>query len=192
MTPSSIEETDGRKEITSNINTSWSRYQPIDSESNTLYVQPHINFKWLHFLQTEAEKKALITEEVPETVTYKAYVYRKLKELSFAASLNRKNNQPLIFGKKLQKIQSYKSTISNFVNTVKARIRDGIFCSVKKSVQIDAQAFWKLAKEYGIEDYPKGFKNEEMLFSFYYKLFDFSKVSFRTRKSLSNGRKTFK
>ncbi|KAL0074548.1 hypothetical protein F4703DRAFT_1744994, partial [Phycomyces blakesleeanus] len=60
--PSSIEKTDALKEITTNINTLWSLYQPIDSEPDTLYAQPHMYFKWLHFLQTEVDKIALITE----------------------------------------------------------------------------------------------------------------------------------
>ncbi|KAL0075101.1 hypothetical protein F4703DRAFT_1798600 [Phycomyces blakesleeanus] len=60
------------------------------------------------------------------------------KNFLFAASLNGNqfnsfreqvlisinSNQPLIFGKKLQKIQSFKTTVSNFVNTVKARIKN--------------------------------------------------------------------
>ncbi|KAL0088925.1 hypothetical protein J3Q64DRAFT_1697197 [Phycomyces blakesleeanus] len=78
-------------------------------------------------------------------------------------------------------------TVSNFVNTVKTRIKDDTFCPVKytdkrgyrffsllpvylfqgKSVQIDAHAFWRL-------------------------LFGFSKIGFRARKSLSNGRKTLR
>ncbi|KAL0095592.1 hypothetical protein F4703DRAFT_1789250 [Phycomyces blakesleeanus] len=77
--PSSIEKTDALKEITSSVNILWLRYQPIDSESYTLYAQPSMYFKWPHFLQTKVEKKALITEEVPETATSKAYFYCKLK-----------------------------------------------------------------------------------------------------------------
>ncbi|OAD71153.1 hypothetical protein PHYBLDRAFT_66555 [Phycomyces blakesleeanus NRRL 1555(-)] len=141
------------KEITRNINTLWSRYQPIDSKPNTLN----------------------------QSNSFREHVL---------ISIN--SNQPLILGKKIQKIQTHKTTVSNFVNTVEARIKDSPFCTVKRSVQIDAQTFWRLAKESGIEDYPKSSKNEEMLSDFYYKLFDFSKIGFRARESISIGRKIFK
>ncbi|KAI7898320.1 uncharacterized protein BX663DRAFT_546534 [Cokeromyces recurvatus] len=66
--------------------------------------------------------------KIPETVASKAYVHRKLKELQFAASLNRRKfeslkeavlssingNAPLIFGKKLQSIQEHKPMVSTF------------------------------------------------------------------------------
>ncbi|KAL0088666.1 hypothetical protein J3Q64DRAFT_1881599 [Phycomyces blakesleeanus] len=130
---------------------------------------------------------------------------KAIKEFPFTTLLNRKqfnslreqvlisinSDQTLIFERNLQKIQPHKKTTLNFVSTIRSRIKDSTFCRFKKSVQIDVQAFWRLAKESGIEDYPKGSKNEEMS-NFYYKLFGFSIIGFRTRESLSNDRKVFK
>jgi hypothetical protein len=67
-----------------------------------------------------------------------------------------------------------------------------IYSVQTKSIQIDAQAFWRLAKQCGIPNYPKGKKTESDLTDFYYRLFNFTKLGFRTRDSLTSGKKKFK
>ena len=62
----------------------------------------------------------------------------------------------------------------------------------QKSMQIDAQAFWRLVKQCGIPSYAKGKKTESDLTDFYYHLFNFTKQGFRTRDSLTSGKKKFK
>ncbi|CEI89618.1 hypothetical protein RMCBS344292_03969 [Rhizopus microsporus] len=59
-------------------------------------------------------------------------------------------------------------------------------------MQIDAQAFWRLVKQCGIPSYAKGKKTESDLTDFYYHLFNFTKLGFRTRDSLTSGKKKFK
>jgi hypothetical protein len=115
-------------------------------------------------------------------------------------------------GKKLAKLTSQDvSIIQAFIKTVKERIKDGTFLPSKytdprgcrlfslapiyavqnKAVQIDTQAFWKLIKEFNVPGYHTGKKTEAELTDFYYKLFKFSKLGFRTRDSLSTGKKRF-
>ena len=97
------------------------------------------------------------------------------------------------------------------ITSIQSRIEDGTFTPAKytdrrgyrffsilpvysfamKSIQIDAQAFWRLLKQSGIENIPKGVKDKSALSDFYYRLFNFSKMGFRTRKSLSEGKKQF-
>lgn len=224
--PSSVEKSPHLEDIVKKLNLLWSNYQDLNNDPEDLYSQPHRFFKWMFYLQKEVNKKVYIMEETPLKVASKSYVYRKLKDLSFTKTLNRRSfkslqeqvlesintNTTLVLGKKLKKLEPHLSAILKFVEIVQSRIKDNTFTPTKytdqrgyryftllpiytfamKSVQIDAQAFWRLAKQCNIEGYKKGPKTESDLYDFYYKLFDFSKIGFRKLEKLSKGRKKFR
>ena len=58
------------------------------------------------------------------------------------------------------------------------------------SVQIDAQSFWKLAKQCGNKIKP-GQKNDNDLTLWYFNVFDVSKIGYKTLKSLQSRPKKF-
>ncbi|KAI8997012.1 hypothetical protein BDB01DRAFT_830637 [Pilobolus umbonatus] len=142
---SSVERTPKLVRVKQKMTDLWKQHQEEDCHQETLYSQPHNFIKWLYFLQKEDEKVVHITEEVTATVASKAYVYRKLKELPFVASLNRRRfnclqeavqssingDKPLIFGEKLQVIQEHMPLVSTSVSTVTSRIEDKTFCPTK-------------------------------------------------------------
>ena len=55
--PSSAPCSNYYKEITENIASMWSKYQPDQCDSDTLYSKPHLFLKWLYFLSQEVQKK---------------------------------------------------------------------------------------------------------------------------------------
>ncbi|ORE01275.1 hypothetical protein BCV72DRAFT_322274 [Rhizopus microsporus var. microsporus] len=140
-------------------------------------------------------------EHVPSKDASKAYVYRKLRELPFTSVLSKKKfnslreealhliNSDKTFapGKKLAKLtpqqlkQEYKMARSLLLN---ALTKEGVVFSIApiysvqtKSNQIDAQSFWRLGRK----------PND--LTDFYYQLFNFTKLGFRTRDNLPSGKK---
>ncbi|PHZ17818.1 uncharacterized protein RHIMIDRAFT_310421 [Rhizopus microsporus ATCC 52813] len=90
--PSSVPCNNYYKKIAESIANMWSKYQPDQYDSDTLYSKPHLFFKWFYFLSQEVQKKAFIMENVPSRVVSKAYVYRKLRELPFTDVLNKKKS----------------------------------------------------------------------------------------------------
>ncbi|KAI7907630.1 uncharacterized protein BX663DRAFT_528406 [Cokeromyces recurvatus] len=175
----------------------WSSYQALSCNSEDLYSQLHQFFKWL-FLPSAKNKKL---KELTFTSILNRRSFKSLQE-QVLQSIN--SNVPLILGRKLSKIKPHLSALETFVTSVKSRITDGTFTPEKKytdkcgyrfftllpiysfetkSVQIiDATAFWRLVKKSNIENYPKSTKTKSDLSDFYYKLFDFSKLGFRSRR----------
>ncbi|KAL4215593.1 hypothetical protein AB4K20DRAFT_1991562 [Rhizopus microsporus] len=155
------------------------------------------------FSVTRSAKKVFIMENVPSKFASKAYVYRKLRELPFTGALIKKSfdslreetlqsinsNKTFAPGKKLAKLTSQQ---------LKQEYKDGTLTPAKytdkrtKSIQIDAQAFRRLVKQCGIPNYFKGKKTESDLIDFYYHLFNYIKLGFHTRDSLTSGKKKFK
>ncbi|KAI7906086.1 uncharacterized protein BX663DRAFT_483730 [Cokeromyces recurvatus] len=143
-----------------------------------------------------------IMEEKLVTVASKSYIYRKLKELTFTSILNRQNfkslqeqvlqsinsNVPLIPGRKLFKVKPHLPALETFVTSVKSRITDGTFTR-EKYMNKRGYRFFTLLPTYSFET---NTKTESDLSDFYYKLFDFSKLGFRSLESPSQGRKQFK
>ncbi|KAI7892632.1 uncharacterized protein EV154DRAFT_585849 [Mucor mucedo] len=128
-------------------------------------------------------------EEKSSKFASKGYVYRKLKELPFTAGMNRRKFSSLL-EETLQSINSSKAFIQG-------RKLSQLFPQQVSIVQkfintIDAQAFWRLVKQSEIPNYPKQTKSESDLTDFYHQLFNFPKLGFRTRESLTTVKKTFK
>ncbi|ORE07329.1 hypothetical protein BCV72DRAFT_249522 [Rhizopus microsporus var. microsporus] len=143
------------------------------------------------FCRKKCKKKSFYYGKRTPKAASKAYVYRKLREVPFTGALSKKkfnslreetlqsinSNKTFAPGKKLAKLTPQQvSVVQNFIDTT-------------KSIQIDAQAFWRLVKQCGIPNYPKGKKTESDLTDFYYHLFNFTKLGFRTRDSLTSGKK---
>ncbi|ORE09418.1 hypothetical protein BCV72DRAFT_64318 [Rhizopus microsporus var. microsporus] len=129
--------------------------------------------------------------ELPFTGALSKKKFNSLREETLQLINSNKTFAP---GKKLTKLTPQQvSVVQNFIDTVKTRIQDGTFTPAKytdkrgcrffsiapiysvqtKSIQIDAQAFWRLMKQCGIPNYPKGKKTESDLTDFYYHLFNF-------------------
>ncbi|ORE01499.1 hypothetical protein BCV72DRAFT_321230, partial [Rhizopus microsporus var. microsporus] len=89
--PSSVPCSNYYKEFTESIASMWSKYQPDQCDSDTLYSKPHLFFKWFYFLSQEVQKKVFIMENVPSKVASKVYVYCKFRELPFTDVLSKKN-----------------------------------------------------------------------------------------------------
>ncbi|CEP08292.1 hypothetical protein [Parasitella parasitica] len=141
-------------------------------------------------------------ENEPSTVASKGFVYRKLQEIQFVQSLNRKrfrslqekvlqsinSSETFVPGKKLSSLTLQQiSILQQFIDTVKARIEDRTFFPAKCTDPRDAQALWRLVKQSNVPWYRPGAKTETDLTDAYHDLFRFSKLGFRTRESLSTG-----
>ncbi|CEI91879.1 hypothetical protein RMCBS344292_06156 [Rhizopus microsporus] len=148
----------------------------VPSKAN-LYAKPQCYMKWLHFIQKEMEQKKFIQEMKPQDKASGSYVHRKFQELPFVKKLNASNKLKNIDKKDIDAVQT-------FIKTVQARIQGKAFISLKytdprvlryfsllplykidsKSIQIDAQAFWRLAKQCDNKIKP-GYKRLESLTS---------------------------
>jgi hypothetical protein len=60
-----------------------------------------------------------------------------------------------------------------------------------KNIPIDAQSFWKIAKSVNKDGVGTGAKTDNDLTAWYFHVFDFSKIGFRTIQSLCTDRKKF-
>ncbi|KAI8050113.1 hypothetical protein BDF21DRAFT_404601 [Thamnidium elegans] len=197
--PLSVEKKSHLEEIIQKLNALWSSYKTMNNKQKDLHSQPHQFFKWMFYLQKEVSKKVYLMEETPLSVASKSHVYRKLKELSLAMTLNIRSFKSLqeqvlesinakillILGKKLKQLEPHISVLSKFVESVQSRIQDKTFTSAKYT----DRPFWRLVNQSGIEGYKKGAKNESDLYDFYFKLFDFSKIGFRKRKNCQRKKK---
>ncbi|GAA5806685.1 hypothetical protein MFLAVUS_000033 [Mucor flavus] len=147
--PSSIEKNQDFEHIVQQLNTLWTEYQTMNCNPEDLYSQPHEFFKWLYYLQQKLKEKVYIMEETQTTVASKTYVYRKLKEIAFTSTLNRKtfkslqeivlqcinSKVPLVLGEKLKKLEAHLPALLKFVTNVQSRIEDGTFKPTKYTDQ---------------------------------------------------------
>ncbi|CEI88061.1 hypothetical protein RMCBS344292_02462 [Rhizopus microsporus] len=149
------------------------------------------------------EQKKFIQEMKPQDKAPSSYVNRKLQELPFVKKLNTSKYRSL-------KENTLIATNSNKTLEITSKIQDKTFMSLKytdprgsryfslpplykidsKSVQIDAQAFWRLAKQCDNKIKP-GQKNDNDLTLWYFNVFDFSKVGYKTLESLTSRSKKF-
>ena len=125
----------------------WSKYQPDQCDSDTLYSKLHLFFKWFYFLSQEVQKKkGFIMENVPSKVVSKAYAYCKLRELPFISVLSKKkfnylreetlqsiiSNKTFAPGKILAKLTSQQvSVVQNFIKQLKQQYKAGTFTPAK-------------------------------------------------------------
>ncbi|ORE18515.1 hypothetical protein BCV71DRAFT_285265 [Rhizopus microsporus] len=134
--------------------------------------------------------------------------YRSVKENTLTA-IN--SNKILEIASKLKNIDKEDiDIIQTFIKTVQARMQDKTFMPLKytdprgsryfsllplykidsKSIQIDAQSFWKLAEQCDIKIKP-GQKNDNDLTLWCLNVFDFSKIGYKTLESLTSCSKKF-
>ena len=134
--------------------------------------------------------------------------YRQLKEYTLAA-IN--SNKALETTSKPNSIDKKDiDAVQTFIKTVQASIQYKTFMPLKytdprgsryfsllplykidsKSIQIDAQAFWRLAKQCDNKIKP-GQKNDNDLILWYFNVFDFSKIGYKTLESLTSRSKKF-
>ncbi|KAL4205885.1 hypothetical protein AB4K20DRAFT_1925791, partial [Rhizopus microsporus] len=174
--------------------------------------------KWLHFIQKEMEQKKFIQEMKPQDKASSNYVHRKLQLLSFVKKSLKENtltsinsNKTLEIASKLKNIDKEDiNIVQTFIKTVQARMQDKTFMPLKytdprgsryfsllplykidsKSIQIDAQSFWKLAEQCDIKIKP-GQKNDNDLTLWCFNVFDFSKIGYKTLESLTSRSKKF-
>ncbi|ORE11852.1 hypothetical protein BCV72DRAFT_331870 [Rhizopus microsporus var. microsporus] len=188
----------------------------VQSEAN-LYAKPRCHMKWLHFIQKEIEQKKFIQEMKPQDKASSSYAHRKLQELPFVKNLKENaltvinSNKTLEITSKLRNIDKKDiDTVQIFIKTVQARTQVMAFIPLKytdprgsryfsllplykadpKSIQIDAQSFWKLAKQCDneIKRGQKSYKAFESLSSCSKKnmiITDGYAISFMFKKSVS-------
>ncbi|ORE10450.1 hypothetical protein BCV72DRAFT_313669 [Rhizopus microsporus var. microsporus] len=134
--------------------------------------------------------------------------YRSLKENTLTAINSKK---ALEITSKLRNIDKKDiDAVQNFIKTVQARIQAKTFMPLKytglrgskyfsllplykiasKSIQIDAQAFWRLAKQCDNKIKP-GQKDDNDLTLWYFNVFEFSKIGYKTLNSLTSRPKKF-
>lgn len=177
------------------------------------YLQQKINEKVYIMEEKPATfaSKSYIYRKLKELTFTSILNRRSFKSLQEQVLQSINSKIPLVLGKKLEKLEPHLPALLKFITSIQSRIEDGTFTPAKytdrrgyrffsilpvysfamKSIQIDAQAFWRLLQQSGIENIPKGVKDKSALSDFYYRLFNFSKMGFRTRKSLSEGKKQF-
>ncbi|ORE01851.1 hypothetical protein BCV72DRAFT_320049 [Rhizopus microsporus var. microsporus] len=185
---------------------------PVDSRKTLayfIYKQKQVSI--MENVPSKVASKAHVygkLRELPFTGILSKKKFNSLREETLQSINSNKTFAP--GKKKLAKLTPQQvSVVQNFIDTVKTRVQDGTFTPAKytdkrgcrffsiapiysvqtKSIQIDAQAFWRLVKQCGIPNYPKGKKTESDLTDFYYHLFNFTKLGFRTRDSLTSGKK---
>ncbi|CEJ01632.1 hypothetical protein RMCBS344292_15655 [Rhizopus microsporus] len=147
-------------------------------------------------------------QELPFVKKLNISKYRSLKENTLTA-IN--SNKTLEITSKLKNIDKKDiDAAQSFIKTVQARIQDKTFMPLKytdsrgsryfsllplykidsKSIQIDAQSFWKLAKQCD-NNIKSGQKNDNDLTLWYFNVFDFSKIGYKTLESLTSRSKEF-
>ncbi|CEJ01724.1 hypothetical protein RMCBS344292_15745 [Rhizopus microsporus] len=147
-------------------------------------------------------------QELPFVKKLNTSKYRSLKENTLTA-IN--SNKALEITSKLKSIDKKDiNAVQNFIKTVQTRIQDKTFIPLKyteprgsryfsllplhkidsKSIQIDAQAFWRLAKQCDNKIKP-GQKCDNDLTLLYFNVFDFSKIGYKTLESLTSCSKKF-
>ncbi|CEJ02497.1 hypothetical protein RMCBS344292_16499 [Rhizopus microsporus] len=147
-------------------------------------------------------------QELPFVKKLNTSKYRSLKENTLIA-INA--NQTLEKTSKLKNIDKKDiDAVQTFIKTVQARIQDKTFIPLKhidprgskyfsllplykidsKSIQIDAQSFWKLAKQCD-NKIKLGQKNDNDLTLWYFNVFGFSKIGYKTLDSLTSRSKKF-
>ncbi|CEI92614.1 hypothetical protein RMCBS344292_06868 [Rhizopus microsporus] len=147
-------------------------------------------------------------QELPFVKKLNISKYRSLKENTLTA-IN--SNKALEITSKLKNIDKKDTdAVQTFIKTVQTRIQDKTFMPLKytdpresryfsilplykidsKSIQIDAQSFWKLAKQCDNKIKP-GQKNDNDLTLWYFNAFDFSKLGYKTLESLTSRPKKF-
>ncbi|CEG72553.1 hypothetical protein RMATCC62417_08096 [Rhizopus microsporus] len=147
-------------------------------------------------------------QELPFVKKLNTSKYRSLKENTLAA-IN--SNKTLEMTSKLKNIDKKDiDAVQTFIKTVQARIQDKTFIPLKhtdprgskyfsllplykidsKSIQIDAQSFWKLAKQCD-NKIKLGQKNDNDLTLWYFNVSGFSKIGYKTLDSLTSRSKKF-
>ncbi|KAI7898956.1 uncharacterized protein BX663DRAFT_489525 [Cokeromyces recurvatus] len=178
---------------------------PIMSQNDIYSIFTVVTVKKMYIMEEKlvtVASKLYINRRLKELTFTSILNRRSFKSLQEQVLQSINSNVPLILGRKLSKAKLHLPALETLVTSVKSRIADETFTCEKftnkrgyrvftllpiysfktKLVQIDATAFWRLVKESNIENYPKSTKIEPDLLGFYYKLFDFSKLGFRSRK----------
>ncbi|CEG65139.1 hypothetical protein RMATCC62417_01990 [Rhizopus microsporus] len=148
------------------------------------------------------------SQELPFVKKLNTSKYRSLKENTLT-TIN--SNKTLEITSKLKNIDKKDiDAVQTFIKTVQAKIQDKTFMPLKytdprgsryfsllplykidsKSIQIDAQSFWKLAKQCDNKIKPSQ-KNDNDLTLWYFNVFDFSKIGYKTLESLTSRSKKF-
>ena len=147
-------------------------------------------------------------QELPFVKKLNTSKYRSLKE-NILTAIN--SNKSLEITSKLKNIDKKDiDAVQTFIKTVQASIQYKTFMPLKytdprgsryfsllplykidsKSIQIDAQSFWKLAEQCDIKIKP-GQKNDNDLTLWCFNVFDFSKIGYKTLESLTSCSKKF-
>ncbi|KAG1201461.1 hypothetical protein G6F70_003138 [Rhizopus microsporus] len=147
-------------------------------------------------------------QELPFVKKLNTNKYRSLKENTLTAINSMKT---LEITSKLKNIDKKDiDAVQTFIKTVQASIQDNTFMPLKctdprepryfsllplykidsKSIQIGAQSFWKLIKQCDNKIKP-GQKNDNDLILWYFNVFDFSKIGYKTLESLTSRSKKF-
>ncbi|ORE06953.1 hypothetical protein BCV72DRAFT_327657 [Rhizopus microsporus var. microsporus] len=173
--PSIVSRVERHEAIVNNFLTFWSTYNAsndadVSSEAD-LYAKPQCYMKWLHFIQKSLRESTLTANNSNKT----------LEKTSKLRNIDKKD---------IDAVQA-------FIKTVQARIQDKTFMPFKyidprglryfsllPLYKIDSQSFWKLAKQRDNKIKP-GQKNDNDLKLWYFNVFDFSKISYKTLESLT-------
>ncbi|ORE03854.1 hypothetical protein BCV72DRAFT_314262, partial [Rhizopus microsporus var. microsporus] len=211
--PSTVDLNERHETIANSFLTFWSMYDAssnadVPSEAN-LYAKPRRHMKWLHFIKQEMEKKKFIQEMKPQGKASISYVHRKLQKLPFVKKLNtskyrllKKNILITINSNKTLEIlikrismlfkplsKQYKTRPSCFSNTLALEDQDTFLyfpCTrlIPRVYRLTLKSFGDLPSN--VNKIKPSQKNDNDLTLWYFNVFDFSKIGYKTLESLTS------
>ncbi|PHZ10819.1 uncharacterized protein RHIMIDRAFT_244703 [Rhizopus microsporus ATCC 52813] len=181
--PSTIDRIEQYETIVNNFLTFWSMYDASNDADK------------------EMEQKNFVQELKHQDKASSSYVHRKLQELPFVKKLNTSkyislkentltainSNKPLEITSRLKNIDKRDiDAVQSFIKTVQARIQDKTFMPLKYTKSRGSRYF-SLFSLYRIDSKNQTrSKNDNYLTLWYFNVFDFSKIGYKTLDSLTS------